>query len=122
MRLGDLDALKEVIKANHYLLSAKNNSTDYGMFTTGIMQAIDNAPTVDKGYAFGYADGHGEGYELGKNSRPQGEWVWVQYDANPNIGNWHCSECHCIPHGKKEYQRTNFCPNCGADMRKGGAE
>ena len=46
MRLIDADALKEVIKANHYLLSAKNNSTDYGMFTTGIMQAIDNAPTI----------------------------------------------------------------------------
>ena len=61
MRLGDLDALKEVITANHYLLSARNNSVDYGMFTTGIMQAIDNAPTVsaryDEGYAQGYIDG-----------------------------------------------------------------
>jgi len=34
---------------------------------------LERAPTVDKGYDFGYADGHGEGYELGKNSRPQGE-------------------------------------------------
>lgn len=40
-------ALKEVITANHYLLSARNNSIDYGMFTTGIMQAIDNAPEVE---------------------------------------------------------------------------
>lgn len=47
---GDLvsrESLKEVITANHYLLSARNNSIDYGMFTTGIMQAIDNAPTVE---------------------------------------------------------------------------
>ena len=43
-------ALKEVIAANHYLLSARNNSTDYGMFITGIMQAIDNAPVVDPTY------------------------------------------------------------------------
>ena len=41
------EALKKVITANHYLLSARNNSIDYGMFTTGIMQAIDNAPTVE---------------------------------------------------------------------------
>jgi len=46
MRLIDADALKEVITANHYLLSSRNNSIDYGMFTTGIIQAIDNAPTV----------------------------------------------------------------------------
>ena len=45
-RLIDANMLKEIIKSNHYLLSTKNNSTDYGMFTTGIMQAIDNTPTV----------------------------------------------------------------------------
>lgn len=47
---GDLisrSALKEVITANHYLLSAKNNSVDYGMFTTGIIQAIDNAQPIE---------------------------------------------------------------------------
>lgn len=46
MRLVDADALKEVITANHYLLSSRNNSIDYGMFTTGIIQAIDNAPSI----------------------------------------------------------------------------
>lgn len=40
--LKDANELKDIIKKNHYLLSAKNNSTDYGMFTTGIMQAIDS--------------------------------------------------------------------------------
>ena len=58
---GDLisrEALKEVIKANHYLLSAKNNSTDYGMFTTGIIQAIDNAPAVSDRYDEGFRDGY----------------------------------------------------------------
>lgn len=29
------------VKSNHYLLSDKINSTDYGMFTCGIEQAID---------------------------------------------------------------------------------
>ena len=42
------EALKKEITANQYLLSARNNSIDYGMFTTGIMQAIDNAMTGEE--------------------------------------------------------------------------
>ena len=83
-----------------------------------------NAPTVeiteeqaiDKLHETGWLPLH----DKEMTERPQGKWgkwEWVQYDANPNIGNWHCSECRYIPHGKKEYQKTNFCPNCGADMR-----
>ena len=63
MKIIDADALKEVIKANHYLLSARNNSVDYGMFTTGIMQAIDNAPTVDIEEQI--AGAYNEGYMCG---------------------------------------------------------
>lgn len=39
-----------------------------------------------------------------------GKWEFVQYDANPNIGNWHCTNCRGIA------KPTNFCPNCGARM------
>ena len=66
MRLIDADALKEHIQANIKIYAETKFPLDV---------IIDNAPTVDKGYDFGYADGHGEGYELGKNSRPQGEWI-----------------------------------------------
>ena len=47
-----------------------------------------------------------------------GYWEYVQYDNNPNIGNWHCSECRGIcreMHSIKD--AYNYCPNCGADMR-----
>ena len=47
-----------------------------------------------------------------------GHWEYVQYDNNPNIGNWHCSECRGIcteMHSIKD--AYNYCPNCGADMR-----
>ena len=51
-----------------------------------------------------------------------GHWEWVQYDSNPNIGNWHCSECRMIiPHMPEETDNTpiyKWCPNCGADMRE----
>ena len=52
-----------------------------------------------------------------------GHWEYVQYDYNPNIGNWHCSECRnivieCANKTKKGGIPTyNYCPNCGADMR-----
>ena len=49
-----------------------------------------------------------------------GHWEWVQYDNNPNIGNWHCSECRTIiPHMPVETDRTpiyKWCPMCGAKM------
>ena len=44
-----------------------------------------------------------------------GRWCWVAYDANPKIGNWHCTYCNRIP---KSFQKEDFCPNCGAKMDK----
>ena len=58
----------------------------------------------------------------GQKWRPEtiGHWEWVQYDSNPNIGNWHCSECRTIiPHMPEETDNTpiyKWCPMCGAKM------
>lgn len=44
MNIAYNQALEDIltkVKSNHYLLSDKINSTDYGMFTCGIEQAID---------------------------------------------------------------------------------
>ena len=55
---------------------------------------IANAPTVEE--------------------RPKGEWI-----KDTTYGNTHifcsCCKMHCA-------YTTNFCPHCGADMRKGGVE
>ena len=102
-------ALKEVITANHYLLSARNNSTDYGMFTTGIMQAIDNVPVVDPTYQMP------EDYIKNKldYSRPQGEWI-IKLKENSQSAILICNRCnHFIPITVDK----NFCPNCGASMK-----
>ena len=40
-----------------------------------------------------------------------GHWEWNQYDANPRIGNFHCSLCHSI--GRTYF---DYCPYCGAKM------
>lgn len=121
---GDLisrDALKEVIKANHYLLSAKNNSTDYGMFTTGIMQAIDNAPIVEYTFEEAFQKTVCE-QKLYCPKRPKGKWNETGYETGAlgiTYRQTQCSNCgweHALP------MWWNFCPNCGAEMRRGGTE
>ena len=48
-------------------------------------------------------------------------WEYVQYDGNPNIGNWHCSKCRAIVNYEPIYSwekkpSHKFCSNCGAKM------
>lgn len=51
-----------------------------------------------------------------------GHWEWVQYDYNPKLGNWHCSECRCIVAECVEAEKRGgiplykYCPQCGAKM------
>ncbi len=51
-----------------------------------------------------------------------GKWEWVQYDCNPKIGNWHCSECRsivieCVSKKEKgSIPLYRYCPQCGAKM------
>ena len=47
MRLIDADALMDVIRQHEYRLATKQGSIDYGMFTSGIQQAVDEQPTID---------------------------------------------------------------------------
>lgn len=46
-RLIDADALMDVIKQHEYRLATKQGCIDYGMFTLGIQQAVDEQPTID---------------------------------------------------------------------------
>jgi hypothetical protein len=54
-----------------------------------------------------------------------GHWEYVQYDGNPNIGNWHCSECRSIfiegviKREKDSIPFYKYCPQCGAKMKEG---
>jgi hypothetical protein len=51
-----------------------------------------------------------------------GHWEWVQYDGNPNIGNWHCSECNRIVCGAitavNPVYSYKYCPQCGCKMQE----
>lgn len=54
-----------------------------------------------------------------EKKRPQGEWIKWNFKTFGAMGDWEykCSNCEKVYGG--EY---NFCPNCGADMRKRGEE
>ena len=60
-------------------------------------------------------------YKALKNERPQGEWI--TFPTNHSI--IQCSECTALLNNlrvdvfKDKIGKMNFCPNCGADMRRG---
>ena len=48
-----------------------------------------------------------------------GRWEYLQYDANPRVGNWHCSACNniLIQYGTRELPPLyTHCPSCGARL------
>lgn len=96
-----------------------------------VLKIIDNAPTVEpfepdyvgaerlKARQRGYEEGYHNGMEIGKTLNPKikhGEWI-----STTLLGQYclECDQCKRVDFGIKYY---NFCPNCGADMQKGGAE
>ena len=106
MRLIDADELKKTLDSKCDICPDKNtNWCKMVCFYNDIEFLIDNAPTVESDYEWGYSEG------VHDTERPQGDWIYV------NHGYYECSECKHVSYEIK----SNFCPNCGADMR-GGAE
>lgn len=99
MRLIDADKLRKTFE-NACIYGLPMNEL-YG----AILKIIDNAPTVESDYEWGYSEG------VHDTERPQGEWVIDSW------GMYHCNYC------MKEKQQlfNNFCSFCGAKMQKGGA-
>lgn len=125
---GDLisrEALKEEVE----------NLIGYSLSYEAILNAIDNAPTVEviptELHEKIMDKTTGELLECQSNLRPQGEWIEVEpteedkeYGFDIRIV---CSRCY-EPDSHFDYDeyhkpkavwyfRPNFCPNCGADMR-----
>lgn len=112
---------KEAIERLTYIKTHDTDPEDYELFDFAI-KAIEESEVYMNGKDY---DLYLEGYKQGKKDfeRPQGEWEYNQYDANPNIGNWHCSECrHIIFGGYNQKPYYKFCPMCGADMTQGVRE
>lgn len=53
------------------------------------------------------------------HERKKGKWIRenIVLTSNPPQYQWHCSECGKMVHWFTSGVLTDFCPNCGADMR-----
>ena len=111
MRLGDLDALKNI----EYINKGNFNTVE------GIREWIDNAPTVEVPTYTDLIEANKEGYNNARRlyERPHGEWVEVIDYSDEYEKRWHyeCSKCRNIPYYGGDIGTLHFCPNCGADMR-----
>ena len=92
MRLIDADALRKEVR------ELPNENTDFiylDLVDREVVQAlISEAPTVE---------------------RPHGEWIVIHNALGKT--KYKCSQCQ---HYVRSGDDKNFCPNCGADMRKEG--
>ena len=119
---GDLinrDTLKRAL--NYIYDCAYIDSKSKEGIASDIIAEIDNAPAVDinGNEYFPYRSAYFNGVEDGRaTARPQGEWL--HHEEYTNNRPFYITEC---PFCKlRVHEETNFCPNCGADMRKGDAE
>jgi len=71
-----------------------------------------------------YANGYKKGYEDAKKSleKPMGEWIKIEEGCSYH---YVCNNCYEQPL-KSRYTRedefSNYCPNCGAEMKIGVEE
>ncbi|MBC8532252.1 hypothetical protein [Gehongia tenuis] len=95
MRLIDADELMATIKMHDYPLRGHYNSTDRGMWTAGIQQAIDEAPTIDAVPVV------------------HGRWEKRKEDT---LIHWDCTQCGIGFLDDIGLDKLHYCPNCGAKM------
>lgn len=60
-----------------------------------------------------YIKGYKDAMAVHERLKVEHKGKWELTDALADV--WHCSECGLVIFGK--YEMSNFCPNCGADMR-----
>ena len=122
VRLIDANALKftkvaEVNGVLTHVLTAEdiNNATtvEERSYDQGVINGKDTE--FDNGFEQGYAKGY-ENCEH-DNERTQGEWIVNNYGEHicSNCGHYALSDE--VSDNEYEVVLSDFCPNCGADMR-----
>lgn len=127
-------ALKDRAKTMLKIIG-EDNLSDYEQgkkyaFETAI-DFIDNAPTVfscnackNMGNERECVNCHDYSNYVHYEERPQGEWIDEgQYAEGHSEHAYFCKNCNYeIIEKPNMISENRFCKNCGADMRKGGAE
>ena len=108
MRLIDADAV--INELEEMANNEWNISVGSSKGLNDAIDVIDNAPTVEGEILT--EEAYSDLCLRASRERPQGEWI-------EGTQGYYCSECETID---RFYFEHNFCPNCGASMKKGGAE
>lgn len=100
---------------------------DLGRFMCKVDDLIDNAQAVEITEEQAINKLHETGWLIGHDkemtTRPQGEWKTVKgIDGDEYYECSNCGEPWVLMAGTPKDNNMNFCPNCGAEMRKGGTE
>ena len=129
MRLIDADALKKTL--NFVYSCAYIESKSKEGIASDIIDEIDNAPTVPQVTVFAETASKEEIEDFKQElenvlEKPQGKWIAdINHCYSDDEDTFECSVCKepfTLTYGTPKDNLYNFCPNCGADMRKGGAE
>lgn len=100
MRLIDADAFKKILSEHEMKHDKRRSFDDYDCGAANAYEhasdLLDDMPTVD---------------------RPHGEWIYHAEWHSDGECAFECSKC-----GMGVDVDFNFCPNCGADLRKEGEE
>lgn len=122
------EALKEELK--QYFSDGVLDSVSAKLALNMILRKINEAPSVEGFTKEDMSGAYSEGYVCGnkeaEKARPQGEWI-TRHKLNSFGQDVVCFECNkCGEYKVPLYhllitEPLKVCPNCGADMRKGGA-
>ena len=111
MRLINADALIKTIGSHCYPVRQENNSIEPGMTLVGIIQAVQEQPTIEPEHK------RGKWVPVDSFSAFGGDQETWMAHGNPAAFHY-CSECKMQAHVNEfgEELLTSFCPDCGADM------
>ena len=101
---GDCISRSELMKAIGTMVEAEMPiDKKWALGLKYSLKIIDNAPTVESSYNEGHIDGYMKAEK--DYARPQGEWIYK-------------NDLPCCPFCNHFYTIfSNFCPNCGAELR-----
>ena len=111
--MDDLISRRDAIRA--VMTDVRTERTECLFHANMICKRIEDLPSAEAGeiYRSGYKDGKKRGKK--EQKRRKGKWVNNLHDIPI------CNQCgYMTPYDRAidDYEYGNFCPNCGADMRK----
>lgn len=121
MRLIDADKLKIETLEIKRIMAEEHKIPLSKTILDCLLNIISFQPTIETdieviakdAYEQGYTDGWKERFGE-PDGRPKGEWICPSKHRFTNRDLF--SDCSICEHTQMD--ETNFCPNCGADMRK----